>query len=95
MDRFSKVVLGYHGCDRQFADGLIAGAIPVEDWLPSQNPYDWLGHGIYFWEHGPRRALRWSKSRVKPGVVGAVIQLGKCLEFDGSSIYGSSLRTIQ
>ena len=24
---------------------------------PSENDYDWLGRGIYFWEHGPQRAL--------------------------------------
>jgi hypothetical protein len=81
VDRFSRIVLGYHGCAPNFADGLISGEIPVEGWLPSRNAYDWLGHGIYFWEHGPRRALSWSRSGVEPNVVGAVIQLGKCLDF--------------
>jgi hypothetical protein len=73
-------VLGYHGCDPAFADGLIAGDIPIADWQPSRNPYDnpydWLGDGIYFWEHAPARARDWGKG----GVVGAVLQLGLCLD---------------
>jgi hypothetical protein len=57
----------------------------------SSNSYDWLGHGIYFWENSPSRALefaehlqkypRQSKGKiVKPAVIGAVIQLGYCLD---------------
>ena len=77
MKNFPRVVLGYHGCDPAFADALIAGAIPIADWRPSTNPYDWLGDGIYFWEHAPARAREWSG---KGGVVGAVLQLGLCLD---------------
>ena len=48
---------------------------------PSQNQYDWLGHGIYFWEHGPQRAREWSLASGRDGgVVGAHIQLGRCLD---------------
>ncbi len=77
MDRFSRIVLGYHGCEASFADALLRGEKSVEDWLPSENPYDWLGHGIYFWEFGPQRATGWDG---KGGVIGAVIQLGLCLD---------------
>jgi hypothetical protein len=49
----------------------------LEAWQPSHNPYDWLGHGIYFWEFAPSRAKVWGG---KGGVVGAVIQLGLCLD---------------
>jgi hypothetical protein len=76
MDRFARVVLGYHGCETKFAERLIRGETTVNEWKPSGNPYDWLGHGIYFWEHAPERARIWSKG----GVVGAVIQLGLCLD---------------
>ena len=76
MDRFARVVLGYHGCEPDFADRLILGEISIDKWIPSENPYDWLGHGVYFWEHGPERARDWGKG----GVVGAVIQLGLCLD---------------
>jgi hypothetical protein len=77
MDRFARIVLGFHGCDPEFADALISGETPVEDWEPSRNAYDWLGEGIYFWEHAPDRARTWGG---KGGVVGAVIQLGNCLD---------------
>ncbi|HEY3246284.1 MAG TPA: hypothetical protein VGM03_23315 [Phycisphaerae bacterium] len=66
---------------------MFAGTISLR---PSQNDYDWLGHGIYFWENNPQRALDYalqlqarperSRSRiVNPAVVGAVIDLGRCL----------------
>jgi hypothetical protein len=77
MDRFSRIVLGYHGCEPAFAGALIRGEMRIEEWQPSQNPYDWLGHGIYFWEFAPHRAKTWGG---KGGVVGAVIQLGLCLD---------------
>ena len=76
MDRFPRIVLGYHGCTSEFADDLIAGRLPIDRWEPSRNRYDWLGEGIYFWEHGPARARAWGQG----GVVGAVIQLGTCLD---------------
>ena len=44
---FRSLVLGYHGCDAAIAKKLING---VEDQIPSEKPYDWLGHGLYFWE---------------------------------------------
>jgi hypothetical protein len=76
MDRFSRIVLGYHGCAVAFAETLLRGELPIAQWQPSQNPYDWLGHGIYFWEHAPERAREWGEG----GVIGAVIQLGRCLD---------------
>jgi len=56
----------------------------------STNEYDWLGNGIYFWENNPHRALDWAehlkkhpnpktKPIEKPAVVGAIIDLGHCL----------------
>jgi hypothetical protein len=49
MERFTRIVLGYHGCEPAFADALLRGDVTLDAWEPSQNPYDWLGHGIYFW----------------------------------------------
>lgn len=77
MDRFSRIVLGYHGCEPAFAEAIIRGETSIEEWQLSQNPYDWLGHGIYFWEFAPHRARIWGG---KGGVVGTVIQLGLCLD---------------
>jgi hypothetical protein len=53
---------------------------------PSERNYDWLGNGIYFWEADPIRAMDWAKWRKKrgdyknPAIVGAVIDLGNCLD---------------
>lgn len=77
MDRFSRIVLGYHGCEPAFADALLRGEVQPEDWQPSVNEYDWLGHGIYFWEFAPGRAREWGG---KGGVIGAVIHLGAYLD---------------
>ena len=71
-------VLGFHGCDASIAEKVFAGSVPLE---PSENEYDWLGHGIYFWENSPERALEWAKEREKirePAVVGAIIDLRYC-----------------
>ena len=57
---------------------------------PSDNPWDWLGPGIYFWEENPYKALQYAikcaKKKQKfsgeitnPFVIGAIIELGKCL----------------
>jgi hypothetical protein len=76
VDRFSRLILGYHGCSPAFAEALLLGKIPIRDWTPSRNGYDWLGQGIYFWEHGPERARDWGEG----AVIGAVIQLGECFD---------------
>lgn len=84
----SSIVLAYHGCDRSVAEEVIHGKKELK---ASENAYDWLGSGIYFWENSPLRALRWaeflrdhpkvSKSKIKePAVIGAVIELGNCLD---------------
>lgn len=82
MERFARIVLGYHGAKvgdaAEYAKSLLLGEIGVEEWRASENEYDWLGHGIYFWEHSPERARRWAG---RDGIViGAVIQLGTCLD---------------
>ena len=77
MNRFARTVLAYHGCDPAFAEAMIRGEIDVAEWKVSRNDYDWLGHGIYFWEYAPERAATW---RRKGGVVGAIVQLGNCLD---------------
>ena len=78
MDQFARTVLGYHGCAADFAEALIRGEVAIADWQPSQNDWDWLGHGIYFWEYAPERARDWMGAGE---VVGAIIQLGQCLDF--------------
>jgi hypothetical protein len=85
MDLFARIVIGYHGCSEEFARDLLLGVLPVRAWKASTNDWDWLGHGIYFWEHSPERAFRWAQEQgarrgFAPAVVGAVIQLGRCFD---------------
>jgi hypothetical protein len=76
-------VLGYHGCDSGIAEQIFSGKSKLKT---SGNDYDWLGHGTYFWESDPERALEWAKNpsgktKIKnPAVVGAIINLGNCLD---------------
>ncbi len=88
----SSFVLGFHGCSEKTAEQLIAG-VPFE---PSQNDYDWLGGGIYFWLSDPKRAYAFvtekfarEKRSEKAAVVGAIIDLGLCLDL--STAAGVSL----
>ena len=61
----------------------------------SNNDYDWLGHGIYYWEDDPKRALDWAIRCAKagthpisdPAVVGAVIDLADCLNLIQTEAY--------
>jgi hypothetical protein len=78
------LVLAYHGCDEDVVARLVDG----DPFKRSENPYDWLGHGVYFWEANPKRGLDFAEELkaagrggiVKPAVVGAVIDLGRCLD---------------
>jgi hypothetical protein len=85
MERFERIVIGYHGCTEKFARDLLLGTLPIGEWRPSTNRWDWLGHGLYFWEHSPARALRWAQKTYRastqvPSVIGAVVQLGRCFD---------------
>ncbi len=82
MEKFARIIVGYHGCRQDFAEAILLGKTPIGKWQQSQNAYDWLGVGIYFWEHSPRRAMRWASEHFgdHAAVVGAVIQLGACFD---------------
>lgn len=86
--KWASFVLGYHGCDQEVGERVLSDQTRLRE---STNDYDWLGSGIYFWEGSPQRALEWahqvkenpkiSRSKVtKPFVLGAVIDLGNCLD---------------
>ena len=88
-------VLGFHGCDKAVAQRVFAGKSALK---ASKNDYDWLGHGVYFWENNPARALAYARELQRspgraqarittPAVVGAIIDLGRCLNLlDARSI---------
>ena len=86
--RLPSFILGFHGCDESLKKKLLTGETSL---TPSNNAYDWLGSGIYFWENDPDRALSYAQTlkshpiRNKkyeietPAVIGAIIDLGNCL----------------
>jgi hypothetical protein len=82
---YQRMVVGYHGCDAAVAAKVLAG---TQDLQLSTNAYDWLGEGVYFWEHGPQRAYEWAIEQARvartkvtnPFVLGARIDLGVCLD---------------
>jgi hypothetical protein len=80
--RYDRTILAYHGCDLEVARRLLEG----EPFRQSENDYDWLGRGIYFWEYGADRALRFAEDQKRRGrietpvIVGALVQLGQCFD---------------
>lgn len=77
-------VLGFHGTDASVVEAVVK--TPWEGLKRSESTTEWLGHGVYFWEQDPGRALDWAsngKTRgkvIQPDVVGAIIDLGYCLD---------------
>jgi hypothetical protein len=82
---YQRTIIAYHGCDESVVRRVLLTGEPLS---ASENDYDWLGYGIYFWEFGPERALEWAleqqkrhpKRFKKPAVIGAVIHLGNCFD---------------
>ncbi|MFY2610562.1 hypothetical protein [Achromobacter ruhlandii] len=85
------LVLAYHGCDAVTRDDLVSRRLGALD--HSQNEYDWLGPGTYFFEDDPQRAMNFAvqsannpgelytqRPIVTPAVVGAVLCLTSCLD---------------
>lgn len=79
--------MGFHNCDKVVGLRVLNGKAQLKS---SQNIWDWLGEGIYFWEQNPARALEYSVESANnkqfnkipirtPFVLGAIIELGNCL----------------
>lgn len=80
-------ITGFHSCDRDVGLRIVNGK---EGLKPSSNSWDWLGGGIYFWEQNPIRALEYAEESARgtqynkvpiktPFIIGAIIELGNCL----------------
>lgn len=77
------LLIGFHGCDKSRQQALLANSdvIPISD-----KPFDWLGHGMYFWENNYDRAFEWAKDKEAKGkiteasVIGAVLDLSYCCD---------------
>lgn len=87
-----NIIIGFHGCDKKVFDKILYEHEPFKS---SNNDYDWLGNGMYFWEQNLERAWEWAtcgmtnpKLKIEtPAVIGAVIDLGNCLNLlDSHSI---------
>jgi hypothetical protein len=84
----SNLILGFHGCEKSEQQKLISDPSYIR---ASNESFDWLGHGMYFWENNPKRALFWAEQKKKagrlkePSIIGAVIDLGRCLDLLDSS----------
>jgi len=79
--RYDRTIIAYHGCSAETAERIRAG----EPFKQSDNDWDWLGRGVYFWEFGLARAWGWAQEQgaskgFVPAVVGAIIQLGECFD---------------
>jgi hypothetical protein len=82
------LIIGFHGCDEEVRDNVVMGKAKLSF---SKNQYDWLGYGMYFWEGNASRALQFAEEwKAKPrngknpittpAVLGAVIDMGYCLD---------------
>lgn len=86
--KLPNLVLGFHGCKLNTFESVLYSH---EQLKPSNNTYDWLGNGVYFWENSYERAMEWAKKRYGENgrVIGSVIDLGHCLnltDFSSTSI---------
>jgi len=81
----NQTVYGFHGIDKEIGLQILN---QEKEFKLSTNRYDWLGDGIYFWENNPTRAWQYAETARKrknssiktPYVLGAILELGNCLD---------------
>lgn len=77
------LLIGFHGCEQSVCDDIISGEKQMK---VSNNSWDWLGDGRYFWQNNYERAWYYANHPPgnlkikKPAVLGAVFSLGNCLD---------------
>lgn len=84
-DSKPAIVYGFHGMDKEAALKILN---QESEFRHSNNAYDWLGSGVYFWENNFERARQYAiedserkHSSIKvPFVLGSVIELRNCLD---------------
>jgi hypothetical protein len=82
--RHPAFVLGFHGTEKSTVETVVSSK--TTHLKKSEGKFEWLGHGVYFWENDPQRGLEWAQSGnakkkiEQPAVVGAIIDLGHCLD---------------
>lgn len=91
-----RLMIGYHGTTESIAEDVLSLKSKLSK---SNNDYDWLGSGIYFWEYNFERSWEWAEQATKannkktgrqdrPYVLGAIINLGRCLDLVSSDGLG-------
>lgn len=82
--RRSNLIIGFHGTTKDRAEKYLSGRLGFH---ASTHTYDWLGPGMYFWENNLERAKQWAEDAAKregngaePAIIGAVLNLGNCLD---------------
>ena len=73
----SVSVIGFHGTTLENAAMILESGFQL-----SQNPYDWLGDGVYFFQDASERAWEWARESYgeEAAVIGAEIRLVDCLD---------------
>lgn len=75
-------LIAYHGCEATLAERVLHGQ---DELVKSNNDYDWLGPGVYFWVDSPERGYEWALEQKRrgninePAVIGAYIYPHLCL----------------
>jgi len=85
-----NLIIGFHSCDEKVRDDVLNGKASL---VSFHRNYHWLGDGLYFWEYNLKRADEYAKEDSKrknsfikkPSVLGAIIQLGRCLDLSDST----------
>ena len=87
MPRFSdyhRTVIGYHGTSQSVVEKIVLLQEPIQ-WYDQS--HDWMGNGVYYWEHAPKQAWRFAEIRRRQrkwdepvAVVASMIRLGFCFD---------------
>jgi hypothetical protein len=84
FEDYHRTIIGYHGTRESVALEIVQNK---RRFKYSRNKDDWLGHGVYFWEHAPQQAWWWAERRRRRqkwtenvAVLGAMIRLGSCFD---------------
>ena len=73
----SLEIYGYHGTSQTKAANILKHGFRASD-----NDYDWLGTGIYFFQDAPLRARQWATQQYpdNPAVIRSLIRLDNCID---------------
>ena len=91
-------LVGYHGTTRTSADSIL---LNKNTFQPSENRYDWLGSGIYFWLFSSGQARRWAEKQCEinnsssPAILQAVIRPQNCLNLHEPSNQAEVLAALE